>query len=574
MEEGSSGLPKNGKRRTKVSGGLPKNRKLKDSSRMGFQRTEKGEPLLRFISGLRWVSEEWKKKAKIRKYIRILTDWLYFLDMKIEPIKILFQKFRPCFKLPSRKALSTTLLDTVYEDTKDEINNLIKSTDYICLISDGWSNMLQEHWTNYLITTPRPVFFSAHQTAIITDNASSMKKAWKLLAIKYPNIVILGCVAHSLNLLIGDIMKLSWVDSTIKNGKKIVKYFKSHQIPAAVLKRYQRSSYDKQISLKLPVKTRWGSSAICLNSLQVNQLAIELTVTELSRNQTVRIDDDMRSIVLNDGFWKDVDNLLKVLNELVIGISMFESDTPFLSKVLDWYYNQLESSVYVFDINGNNTSIKNIIKKRWESIYHPVMEVAHLLDPSFYGCYLTSNSMDRISQFIQKYYSDNAVIIWTQILNYRRKTGVFANKLAWETSDNVDPITWWSGNFSDSAPELTQVAKKVLSIPTSSAASERNWSAFAYIHDKKRNRLRADRVFKLVYIYSNYRLQMPREMPEWKGFTNGFDKNTSLDGGVVDDEIQSSGENEESDYDEDVNSSSENEESFNDNEADDSDVSC
>ncbi|PKB92588.1 hypothetical protein RhiirA5_444125, partial [Rhizophagus irregularis] len=66
------------------------------------------------------------------------------------------------------------------------------------------SNMMQEHWTNYIITTPRPVFFSAHQTgeikqtgenivadidniisqidhsklaAIITDNASSMKKA-------------------------------------------------------------------------------------------------------------------------------------------------------------------------------------------------------------------------------------------------------------------------------------------------------------------------------------------------------------------------------------------------------------
>ncbi|CAB5299219.1 unnamed protein product [Rhizophagus irregularis] len=38
--------------KTKIlSGGLPKNRKLKDSSRMGFRRTEKGEPLLRFISG-------------------------------------------------------------------------------------------------------------------------------------------------------------------------------------------------------------------------------------------------------------------------------------------------------------------------------------------------------------------------------------------------------------------------------------------------------------------------------------------------------------------------------------------
>jgi len=53
-------------------------------------------------------------------------------------------------------------------------------------------------------------------------------------------------------------------------------------------------------------------------------------------------------LILNDGFWKDVDNLLKILNELVIGISMFESDTPSLSKVLDWYYNQLESSGKIF----------------------------------------------------------------------------------------------------------------------------------------------------------------------------------------------------------------------------------
>ncbi|PKB92587.1 hypothetical protein RhiirA5_444124, partial [Rhizophagus irregularis] len=130
----------------------------------------------------------------------------------------------------------------------------------------------------------------------------------------------------------------------MKKGKTIVKYFKSHQVPSAILKRYQNSNYDKKISLKLPVKTRWRSSAICLNSLQLNQLAIELTITELSRNQTVRIDDDVKSIILDDGFWKDVDNLLKVLNELVIGISIFESDTPCLSKVVDWYYNQLESS--------------------------------------------------------------------------------------------------------------------------------------------------------------------------------------------------------------------------------------
>ena len=61
-----------------------------------------------------------------------------FLSLsELKPIKILFQKLWPCFKLPSRKALSTTLLDDVYDNTKDEVNDLINSTDYICLISDG-----------------------------------------------------------------------------------------------------------------------------------------------------------------------------------------------------------------------------------------------------------------------------------------------------------------------------------------------------------------------------------------------------------------------------------------------------
>ncbi|CAB5208052.1 unnamed protein product [Rhizophagus irregularis] len=204
------------------------------------------------------------------------------------------------------------------------------------------------------------------------------------------------------------------------------------------------------------------------------------------------IDDDVKSIVLNDEFWKDVDNLLKVLNELVIGISIFESDTPCLSKVVDWYYNQLESSVL------------------------------------FRQC-------------------SNYLI---QILNYKEKNGVFVNKLAWETAGKVDPITWWCGNFSYSAPELTQVAKKVLSIPTSSAASERNWSAFAYIHDKKRNWLRADCVLKLIYIFN-------RE---------------NIDGRSID-EIQTPDENVESDYEDECSSNESEEESFNDNETDDSDIS-
>ncbi|CAB4430829.1 unnamed protein product [Rhizophagus irregularis] len=91
------------------------------------------------------------------------------------------------------------------------------------------------------------------------------------------------------------------------------------------------------------------------------------------------------------------------------------------------------------------------------------------------------------------------------------KTGAFDLKLAWKTVGKVDPITWWKGNFETSAPELCKVAVRILAIPSSSAASERNWSNFSYIHEKKRNRLTDERVLKLVYIYSNYKLNCPRQ---------------------------------------------------------------
>ena len=42
--------------------------------------------------------------------------------------------------------------------------------------------------------------------------------------------------------------------------------------------------------------------------------------------------------------------------------------------------------------------------------------------------------------------------------------------------------------------------------PSSACSCERNWSTYDYIHNKKRNRLEAQRAEKLVYIFSNLRL--------------------------------------------------------------------
>ncbi|CAG8749868.1 10712_t:CDS:1 [Gigaspora rosea] len=138
------------------------------------------------------------------------------------------------------------------------------------------------------------------------------------------------------------------------------------------------------------------------------------------------------------------------------------------------------------------------------------MSVAHLLDPRYYGKKLSANSMSTILTFIQKYYPNEADIIWRQLLQYKTQTGVFSLDFAWNAVDEVDPIAWWEGNFKESASEQCKVASRILNIPSSSAAAERNWSNFSYIHDKKRSRLTLPRVLKLVYIYSNYKLTRPK----------------------------------------------------------------
>lgn len=52
-------------------------------------------------------------------------------------------------------------------------------------------------------------------------------------------------------------------------------------------------------------------------------------------------------------------------------------------------------------------------------------------------------------------------------------------------------------------PGLAKIARRVYSICSSSAAAERCWSVYGFIHSKVRNRLTEERAEKLVFIYMN-----------------------------------------------------------------------
>jgi len=56
-----------------------------------------------------------------------------------------------------------------------------------------------------------------------------MKKAWTLITEKYSHIASYGCVAHGLNLLINDIIKMKSLKELIIDGKNMVNNIKRGQ---------------------------------------------------------------------------------------------------------------------------------------------------------------------------------------------------------------------------------------------------------------------------------------------------------------------------------------------------------
>ncbi|CAG8850222.1 293_t:CDS:1, partial [Racocetra persica] len=109
----------------------------------------------------------------------------------------------------------------------------------------------------------------------------------------------------------------------------------------AIFKHHQQSQESK-ISLKLQAKTRWGSFFICMESVKVNHIAISLTIAKLIANQD-NINKIIEKIVNNKIYWNNLSKLIEILKELIIGISIFESDNPQLSYFYEWYHDYFNS---------------------------------------------------------------------------------------------------------------------------------------------------------------------------------------------------------------------------------------
>eukprot|EP00644_Phytophthora_capsici_P014742 jgi/Phyca11/49573/gw1.53.317.1 len=168
------------------------------------------------------------------------------------------------YDLPSRRQISGRLLDKLYKREKKRVIELFSegTVSNLALITDGWTDTNGDGIINFVFVNPRtpPIFWKSINTkaevhsaeyiastiwttilefeaevgegkvtAVVTDNASNMKKAWKLVRKNRVGMVCTGCSAHGMNLLMKDLFKLKFFDDVLKISKILAHFVKDRR---------------------------------------------------------------------------------------------------------------------------------------------------------------------------------------------------------------------------------------------------------------------------------------------------------------------------------------------------------
>lgn len=107
-----------------------------------------------------------------------------------------------------------------------------------------------------------------------------------------------------------------------------------------------------------------------------------------------------------------------------------------------------------------------------------------------------------------------AVKVNAQLSLYKNKKGVFSRSWVFDAAAEMPAYLWWDANGA-STPELQAFARIVLAQPASASIIERINSEFAFVKDRKRNRLQHEKANKLVDLFHNLRLMKRMNKPAY-----------------------------------------------------------
>ena len=237
--------------------------------------------------------------------------------------KRVLQILEPCYKCPSRKYFTDTIVPKIYTGMKEEVSKLISGAKHISFTTDMWSSSvnttclfsLTAHWIDDAFVKVSAVLHvqpvqEAHTGEHIAAQMVNMLQSWEIAHDKVHVVVSdnasnmirtmsdasfthFGCFAHSLQLVIKDSLFVQRaLNDIIAVCRSIVGHFHRSSVACHNLKRIQDSLNIPQHKLKSDVGT---PHYICLNLFWNRRWHWLPTAQKLAAAYTtsIRIDEKM-----------------------------------------------------------------------------------------------------------------------------------------------------------------------------------------------------------------------------------------------------------------------------------------
>ncbi|CAG7901552.1 unnamed protein product [Brassica rapa] len=326
---------------------------------------------------------------------------------------------------------------------------------------------------------------------VVTDNAPNNMAAARFLKEKMPDIFWTSCAAHTVNLMLESIAKLQSFKTIIKRAKGFTIFVYAHHKTLAMMRKFTDNK-----DIVRPGVTRFASCFLTLQSLmeKTDQLQSMFVSAEWKQCKWAKHSKGVEAFktMTSMQFWNGVTMCLKVFGPLVKVLRLVDGDMKPTMGYLHGELLQAKKDICagLNNVQRNIQLIMTIIDQRIEGrLDSPFHLTGYFLNPYYlykdqtiplHNNVLTS-FFKCVNAFIPDDLSKQCNVINSEINKYKNKEDNFgtpwAVKGCEEFKDDYDPVEWWN-TYGTSVPNLQRMAKRILSLTTSSSGCERAWSSF------------------------------------------------------------------------------------------------
>lgn len=336
-----------------------------------------------------------------------------------------------------------------------------------------------------------------------------MVKALRGIADEHRKIFAIGCVAHWANLTLEDFLEWEEIWPTVETVKKITTIFRTRTPKNMLREIHLKEKIPGPLNPQLYTPIRWTSALQMFQFVQGSKPLFKYLFVENEIRKNKNCTATVLQAINDAKFWVLVNIILQVIEAFAEFTSLVQSDGPTLS-VAYAKWCELRKCVEEAVPASFRPWVKQIFETRSVHFEAPIFRLAFHLDPQWVNVAFQDHERKNIEKYLVDMGHPNTLVseMSNTILDMKAQKDLWAPELlVWTHAKTAPLVRWWQRYVPETVSHrCRELAAKVISLPASSAATERVWSAFGNACTKKRTRLAPERLIKSVYVNWNNRV--------------------------------------------------------------------